>query len=231
MTEKAGSRAVWKKRQQFNRRHRGRGGRGRGRGGVHRESHVESQERVYDDGGILALDDENGEDYGEWLMLCPREVPQVMRRQRRNLPDAEMLMQSISRGFGSDTLEARKNGVLDLGKLAEILGRLDVEVLLEAEVGSSWNKEIDEDRSMVFCNRLIRNDTFVQYGDTAAATEMEPPQGENLQEEKRQETTTNNVSIEEELDALLSINAPDTSGSAVMSKGEEEDLDAWFDSL
>ena len=229
VAEKAGSRAVWKKRQQFNRRHRGRGGRGRGRGGLHRESHVEAQARVYDDdynGGMLAAVDESGEDYGEWLELCPRDVPQIMRRQRRDLPDTELFVGGDCR---VDAVVTRKGGVLDLGKLAEILGWLPVEVLLDAEADSSWNKEID--RSRMFCDRLITNDMFVQYGNAAAVTAIESSGGENLKEEKSQEVPPFKVSIEEELDALLSLNPPDTTRSEVISKGEEEDLDAWFDSL
>lgn len=250
---KASMRAVWSKRQKYKhdvtrRRHstrdagtgRARGG-GRGRPGAHR---VAEQRDRYDDiveEGTV----ERGEDYEEWLAMCPKEPPDVLVRQRVLLPDVDFLRRTLLEEHVTST-SVDDTGGLNLQYIASVLSCipsiqdvLDVpdETMLvmfgqkrtrqysSAEGYPPQSTPDDASDAQEITHALAEKEKIIATERVTQESAI-PHRRENVGENNKQ------VSVDDVLAAAmgdhLSLN---TASDHPVSREEQDDLDAWFENL
>lgn len=252
---KASMRAVWSKRQKYKhdvtrRRHStrdagtggARGGRARGRPGAHRG--VAEQRDRYDDiveEGTV----ERGEDYEEWLAMCPKEPPEVLVRQRALLPDVDFLRRTLQEEHVTSS-SVGDTGGLNLQYIASVLSCipsiqdvLDVpdETMLvmfgqkktrqhsSAEGYPPQSTPDDASDAQEVTHALDEKEKII--ATERVSQESAVPHGrENVGENNKQ------VSVDDVLAAAmgdhLSLN---TASDHPVSREEQDDLDAWFENL
>lgn len=229
--EKAASRAAWNRHQRFVRqKKRGRSG---GRVGSRRHvlDEVKEQGRHYDEecGESTVAE---GEDYEEWLSSCPKEMPSLLRRQRVALPDVSFLLSRMEGNLSRQaSSEEEKQSDVDLSALVAILDRLPDSVRLEIPVEICSILNIEPPRSSQIIENVVARDSFAMKKSTVSVLDANQQSVEEEVEEDDEEAQ-DSTTLADDLDALLDLGNPVVrQSSAMIGKGEEEDLDAWFDAL
>lgn len=248
---KASMRSVWSKRQKYKhdvtrRRHSTRGagtrggtGRGvtRGRPGAHR---VAEQRDRYDD-TIEEETIERGEDYEEWLAMCPKEPPEMLVRQHALLPDVDFLRRTLlEEDVNSSSLEGK--GGLNLQYIASVLSCIpSIQDVLDVP---------DETMLVMFGQKKTRHYSVQEQSqstpdDASDTHEITPSLVEKEQSIKTKNTSQessishkrdnageNNeqVSVDDVLAAAMGDHLSLATDHPV-SREEQEDLDDWFENL
>lgn len=209
---KAAARASWNRHQRFLRQKKR--GQGRGRRPHERvDGDVEGQHRRYEDErGDLSPDTHVGADYEEWLVSCPKDMPEYLQRQRQSLPDVSYLLLSSVHGpsVPPGTVSVKDNDGLDLGALADVLD-------LVPEFVYSDVAQVRRYRAM-----LMVHDPFVMI-----QTEPTLPSADQESIEHGEESS----SLVDDLDALLNLGDGQSPATQMIDQDEQEDLDAWFEAL
>lgn len=173
-----------------------------------------------------------GEDYGEWLASCPKEMPLFLRRQRHALPDVSFLASQ-----GKEPASGKMVEDLDLGALVKILERLPASVQLDISADTcnilgieyvSYEKDVVAGDSFAMrCNNCTDESAHGNGEDTTDSHKEH--RMDTFHENQRVE---NKSCLEDDLDALLNLGGtPEQQSSAMIGDDEQEDLDAWFESL
>ncbi len=193
---------------------------------VRRGDNVKEQERreCQGEGGYVEdTDGEIGDDYEEWLATCPKEMPSLLRRQRHALPDVSFL--ASREGDASESMTED----IDLGALAKMLELLPDSMLLDIPedmcriMGIEYVSCVEDGRA---------HDPFAMRCHVNTRADDEHDDGDGDSHTIRDVDSQKKNSLEDDLDALLNLGeAPGEQALAMIGQNEQEDLDAWFESL
>lgn len=226
---KASMRAVWSKRQKHKhsvsrKRHSSRDGRGSMHPGAWGLRVAEQRDR-YDE--AIEETGVEGEDYEEWLAMCPKEPPEVLVRQRALLPDVDFLRRTLTGDDDAASLSENTSGGLDLKYMASVLSSITrIQDVLDVP---------DETMLVMFGEKPRLHGVGGQEQpqstpDTTCDAGKEHSVTATILSNTHDDENAAHVSVDDVLAAAMDNHMSLTVDHPV-SREEQDDLDAWFDTL